>query len=73
MLLATTQALSTDHPHDEVSGALEDCTAVTTGVPTSGELIFRTVGVMNVDGCEDIASSTFNNDQQDTVPGLPVY
>jgi hypothetical protein len=58
---------------DGITGTLEDYTAVNTGLPTTGEFLYCTVGDVNGDGFDDIVASASNNSQQSPVLGLRVY
>jgi hypothetical protein len=58
---------------DTIAGTLEDYTAVNTGLPTSGEFLFCTVGDVNDDGFDDILAAASNNSRQSTLLGLRVY
>ncbi|MCK4971190.1 MAG: VCBS repeat-containing protein, partial [Thermoplasmata archaeon] len=60
-------------PEDTIAGTLEDFTAANTGLPTTGEFLFCTVGDVNGDGFDDIAASASNNSQGSDVLGLRVY
>jgi len=73
LLLLSTPASIFDGIADSVDGTLEDYTAVNTGLPTTGEFLFCTVGDVNGDGFDDIVASASNNSQQSPVLGLRVY
>jgi len=60
-------------PEDGIAGTLEDYTLVTTGLPTTGEFLFCTVGDVNGDGFDDIAAAASNNSRGSDVLGLRVY
>ncbi|NIP36077.1 MAG: hypothetical protein GWN12_14235, partial [Thermoplasmata archaeon] len=72
-LLMSTPAASLDPPMDELAGTLEDYTAVRTGLPSTGEFLYCTVGDVNGDGFDDIVGSASNYSTQSGVLGLRVY
>jgi len=73
LLFLAAPASALDPPMDGVTGTLEDYTAVNTGLPTTGEFLFCTVGDVNGDGFDDIVASAQNNSQQSPVLGLRAY
>jgi len=73
LLLLFTPASNLHVAADSVDGTLEDYTAVNTGLPTTGEFLFCTVGDVNGDGFDDVVASASNNSQQSPVLGLRVY
>ena len=72
-LFVAAPVISIDEPLDSVAGTLESYTAVNSGLPTTGEFLYCTVGDVNGDGFGDIVASAQNNSQQSPVLGLRVY